>query len=163
MNNLNLRSTGATIVSQSGDPGPVELVKETITKMPEATRNARFEKFREQLAGYEDYQRIVDHYFFVNMHDYLTTNRSASKRGNTAATPRQKLERDKAVEAVKQRILAMSLDFVMPSGKTLRDSTGTECMKAGGWLAKIGKAVGSKRVGNVIKTDEALQKALKGR
>ena len=39
------------------------------------------------------------------------------------------------VDSIKTTVL---LDFVMPSGKRLRDSTGKECRAAGGWLSDIG-------------------------
>lgn len=71
---MQLHSTGATVVAQSGEPGPVDLVRDVIKEMPDAKRAERFVRFREMLADYDDYQRTVDNYFFVNMHDYLTTH-----------------------------------------------------------------------------------------
>lgn len=44
-----------------------------------------------------------------------------------------------AVEKIKALVL---LDLVQPNGKKLRDCTGAECRKAGGWLVNVAKRVG---------------------
>jgi len=36
------------------------------------------------------------------------------------------------------------MDLIMPNGKLLRDCTGTQCIRFGGWFTCIGKKVGGK-------------------
>lgn len=43
------------------------------------------------------------------------------------------------VATAKANIVRRLLDFMMPNGKLLRDCTASECKRAGGWLAKIGR------------------------
>lgn len=64
------------------------------------------------------------------------------------------------IEDVKRQVLQLSLDFVV-GDKAVRDYTGHDLAKAGGWLSTIGKKVGGKRVGDVFKSDAALRAALK--
>lgn len=52
----------------------------------------------------------------------------------------------KEKEAYKIHIINNLMDFILPTGKTLRYSTGMECIKAGGFLTVIGKTVGEKNV-----------------
>ena len=43
------------------------------------------------------------------------------------------------------------LDLSMPNGKPLRDCTGSDCKKFGGWLGKIAAKVGARqKVGSVL-------------
>lgn len=51
-------------------------------------------------------------------------------------------QRERAVAAIKVRAIQMVLlDMVLPNGKPLRDCTGKDCAKAGGWLSKIAGAI----------------------
>lgn len=146
--NMDLHSTGASFVAAKEDNNPREIVIEVIKSAPNATRKEQFDQFRERLSENSDeYQRAVDWYFFVNMHDYLTTSR------NTKSTPAQraaqKESQAKTVEAIKDQIVILNL--VMPNGKMMRDCTGAEMTMFGGSFVKVGKKVGSaKTVGSVL-------------
>lgn len=50
----------------------------------------------------------------------------------------------KVVEQVRRTVL---MDLIMPNDKPLRDCTGKDCLKFGGWLATVGKKVGKSTVG----------------
>ncbi len=64
---------------------------------------------------------------------------------------RQKLERENAKNLLGSRIL----DLVTPNGKALRDCTGNECKKLGGFYTKIAEKVGAnQRVGSVLKAED---------
>lgn len=77
-----------------------------------------------------------------------------------------KAQKAEASEAkIKEHIIKEAqiilLDLTMPNGKALRDCTGADCSKFGGWFSAIAEKVGSKqRVGNVLSEQQvrALQK-----
>lgn len=64
--------------------------------------------------------------------------------------PRQRLDADD----VKRVANVILLDLVLPNGKKLRDCTGRECKKAGGWLIQVGERVGDRGIVGA-KLDEA--------
>ena len=69
----------------------------------------------------------------------------------------RKPRKDKTAE-IKNEIIGNMLNFVMPTGKTLADTTGRECIRAGGIFVRIGKKVGpGKLVGKVL-TNQQLMK-----
>jgi hypothetical protein len=73
-----------------------------------------------------------------------------------AADAMAKAARDAAVAGMVERVKNLVLlDIKLPTtGKTVRDSTGQECIEAGGWFAAVGKRVGDGIVGNVLSEAE---------
>lgn len=141
---MELHATGASFIAQTKEANPIDLVKLVVEKMPNAGRKERFAEFEELLAAEgEVYERAVRWYFFVNMHDYLTTRRSS---------PANSASRTSKVEDIVNKVReAVLLDLVMPNEKRLRDCTGAECAKFGGFYAKIARKVGkTKIVGEVL-------------
>lgn len=57
---------------------------------------------------------------------------------------------------------AIKLDMVTPNGKKLRDCTGTECIGFGKQYTKLGKHVGDRIVGQVVKSDAKVVKIVFG-
>ena len=71
-------------------------------------------------------------------------------------------ERDAMTQAAKAKILSLlTLDYIMPNGLALRDCTGKQCVEMGGQFVALGKKIGKHKVGDVIKSDKALVKAIK--
>jgi hypothetical protein len=147
---------GASFIAKRTQANPREIIVRLVEENPAASKDVLFLKFREELRDDEDQQRAVEWYFFVNMHSYLATSRNAHR-----GMPLRSTKHRNRVSAIKQQVLSLSLDFVMPNGKALRDCTGTYCERTGGMVAKIGKHVGRRKVGAVIVDDVALQKVLK--
>jgi hypothetical protein len=148
--NLELHSTGASFVAGKEENNPRDLVLEVIQALPDGTRTERFNMFRNRLADMpDDYQRAVEFYFFVNMHDYFTTSRSRPdpmQRAQAVAKQRD------MVESIKAQIVL--LDLTMPNGKAMKDCTGAEMAKFGNRYQRIAEKVGkAKLVGAVL--DEA--------
>lgn len=96
-------------------------------------------------------------YFTAYPYSSLATPKPVKTEAQMAA---MRAHQDKRVEVIKARVIQLSLNF-MVGDKALRDCTGTEAAKAGGWLSTIGNKVGGKRVGDVFKSDAALRTALK--
>ncbi len=64
------------------------------------------------------------------------------------------------VREVKQTIARNFLTMVMPNGKELRDCTGRDCSRMGGWFTRIAEHVKpSQKVGNAL-TEEQVQKLM---
>lgn len=150
--NMELHSTGASFVAAKEHNNPRDLVLETIKKAPSLTRKERFDDFRELLKGSdEEYQRAVDWYFFVNMHDYFTTNRSRPQDPVERAHSRDR--KAQMVESIKAQIVM--LDLTMTNGKAMRDCTGAEMARFGNRFQKIAERVGkAKTVGSVLSEDQ---------
>ena len=146
--NMALHSTGASFIAEKTDHNPRDLVIEVVKAMPEAGRKERFERFWADLgdAG-DDNRRAVAWYFFVNMHDYLTTSRNQAD-----PVQRAQAKRD-LVESIKAQIVM--LDLTMPNGKPMKDCTGAEMAKFGNRYQKIAEQVGkAKLVGAVLNEDQ---------
>lgn len=157
--NLSLHATGASFIAMCTEHNPRDLVIELIESMQGEQRDKMFEEFRRRISENDRYQRAVDWYFFVNMHDYLTTSRNKHQTPQQRAHAKQAA--DECVTDLKRKIVdIVLLDIILPSGKRLRDSTFAECGRAGGWftkLAKMGKP--AQVVGKVL--TEAKLKAIK--
>jgi hypothetical protein len=65
----------------------------------------------------------------------------------------------KRVAQIKAKIALLSI--TMPSGKTLAQSTGAECVRAGGWFAAIGKRIKPSEIVGSVLDEQALQRMFK--
>jgi hypothetical protein len=96
---------------------------------------------------------IVEYWFANNYHSLM-------RQRQTPETREEKTARAIAVENVKETIKQRAtrmvlLDLVQPNGKALRDCTGKDCTKFGGWLANIAKKVKpTEKVGDVLSESE---------
>lgn len=149
--NMELHSTGASFIAGKSEHNPRDLVIEAIQMMPNAGRKEMFDKFRALLADAGDeYHRAVEWYFFVNMHDYLTTSRN---HRDPIERAQDKAKQTEIVEIIKAQIIM--LDLTMPNGKPMRDCTGAEMAKFGNRYQKIAERVGkAKTVGSVLNEDQ---------
>ena len=67
---------------------------------------------------------------------------------------RQKLDQAKLVDVTKI-VTKNLLSMVMPNGKELRDCTGRDCKRMGGWFARIAKRVKpTQKVGNALSEEQ---------
>lgn len=149
--NMELHSTGASFIAEKTDHNPRDLVIEVVNAMPEGSRKDRFEQFWTSLddAG-EGYRRAVAWYFFVNMHDYLTTSRN---QRDPVQHAQSRVQQREIVESIKAQIVM--LDLTMTNGKAMRDCTGAEMAKFGNRFQKIAERVGkTKTVGQVLSEDD---------
>lgn len=90
---------------------------------------------------------------------YVMANTRASLQPRTGAKGFAQHEA-KMIEKIAAKTLVRLMELTMPSGRTLGESTGSECSKAGGWLAKVGKAVGPTGIVGEKLTEEQLRKML---
>jgi hypothetical protein len=139
---------------------PRDLLRQIMEENRGADKPALLARTRERLLANDaiDHLEAVIEYWFANNYHSLVERPTPVRREV------RKIKAAKAVETikakVKTRILeeaqAMLLDIVtLPNGKSLRDSTGKDCAKAGGWLTKIAEKIGAKqRVGAALTEEE---------
>jgi hypothetical protein len=158
--NLELHAKGASFVATQKENNPRDLVIKSLEKMPEAEVKEQFEQFRSLLEKNSDsYQRAVDWYFFVNMRDYLTSNRNRTQDPVERAQAR--VAHQEAVERIKSQIVM--LDFLMPigDGKPMRDCTGAEMAKLGNRYQKIAAKVGKTKTVGAVLSEEQVRELMK--
>lgn len=114
--------------------------------------------------GFEDYlDGALGMVFTLKYAEALAAVRpksSADLRQQAARRQATLAKEDALVETAKGIIAARLLDLKMANGKFLRECTGRECKRLGGFFAKIGERVGPTAiVGDVLK-EEDLQKLL---
>jgi hypothetical protein len=139
---------------------PRDLLRQIIEENRNADKPALLAITRDRLLAGDavDHLEAVIEYWFANNYHSLVERPAPPPREATKATRAAAVKNVK--EKVKTRILeeaqAMLLDIVtLPNGKSLRDSTGKDCAKAGGWLSKLAEKVGPKqRVGATLSEEE---------
>lgn len=129
---------------------PRDLLKRMIDEMPGADKSALLSVWRDLIRqpDNEDHlDAIIEYWFSNNYHSLVDQPRS--RLPATKAQHRAAVSATTAV--IKERATRMVLlDMVMPNGKALRDCTGRDCQRVGGWLSKIaakikpGEKVGAK-------------------
>ena len=65
----------------------------------------------------------------------------AVKKAGTTAAPDLRVRN--AIKKIASQVL---MTLRLPTGKTLGESTGAECRRCGGWLAKVGDRVGPRGI-----------------
>jgi hypothetical protein len=128
-------------VLETGTTGdnPRSLLLELLRQMPHADEATLAHQMRDHiLAEQRDLLLPIILYFIRN------NIRSLQARSEGRATR-------KLVAEAKAKIVERLLDMIMLNGKLLRDCTGADCIRLGGWLTRVGKKVGPKqRVGEVL-------------
>lgn len=95
--------------------------------------------------------------------DYFDRHASTWKvRGSSYNVAFQREESAKRAERAESALLAeirpvILLDLELPNGKTLRQSTGAECAKAGGFFAEVAKHIKATEVVDKHLTETDLQ------
>lgn len=158
--NLELHAKGASFIATQTADNPRDLVVDAIKVLPEGEVKEQFEHFRTLLDEHGDnYQRSVDWYFFVNMRDYLTSNRS--RANDPVQRTQARAARQEHVEAIKAKIVM--LDFLMPigDGKPMRDCTGADMAKLGNRYQKIAAKVGKTKTVGAVLSEEQVRELMK--
>jgi hypothetical protein len=134
-----------------------ELVARIVTENPAADDESLFQIFANECAPY--FMEICRYYFANTLRAIrprsvgpavIRTPVTEAEVAEVAAIKTEAKQKAKAV--ITERVL---LDIILPNGKMLRDSTGSECIQAGGWLTRVGKLVQpNEKVGAVLTEKE---------
>lgn len=128
---------------------PRDLLKSIIEANPTADEREIFRLLKVRLGedDGQDYMDVILDYWFTNNFRSLApiVGQSREARAATASIPAIK-------ETIKERATTMVLmDLAMPNGLPLRDCTGADCNKFGGWLSAIAKKLKpQQKVGNAL-------------
>lgn len=142
---------------------PRDLLKAIIEQNPKVSERKLLAVFASRAKDDEDLIDTIIEYWFVNNSRSIMNPAERQQRLAIARTERA-VATAAAVKSAKSRIealaAAMTLAFVMPNGKQLRECTGIEVGAWGRVGAKIAKIVGKRKVGDVL-SDAQLKKLQK--
>lgn len=142
---------------------PRELLKRIIDELATTDRDRLFAEFTDQvfLPGNRPVlESVVEYWFTNNLNSLLEKSNMGSTRTLARARSRERTEQV-SKEIVHQLTAVagqMLLDLVLPHGKTLRETTGSECLAIGGWLNQIGARMKSEDTVGAIFSEEQLRK-----
>lgn len=151
MTELNTGTYGAKRQSYR-KASPRDLLKRLIEENARYSEKKLQNLFSATVREDEEQLDAIIEYWFANNYRSLVHKPPASPSVKAAKVA----ERTARVEVAKTIIKANAtrmvlLDFVLPNGKPLRDATGKDCAKAGGWLSKIAASVKpGQKVGDVL-------------
>lgn len=123
---------------------------------PEAEVEDLAEWFLEELQSQPEFLQSIAIYIMANVRASLGIARARPR--DTGAMERDMI---KGIAAKAATIVLMTM--TMPNGKMLAKSNGTECIKAGGWLTRVGKKVGPAGIVGDRLTEEDLQALFKAK
>jgi hypothetical protein len=136
------RNWRASKVQSFAKDNPRALLFQIMTDNPQASRDEVFDLC---LAAVEDNPAFIEpivEYWFVNNYRIFYSN------GNSNSHDRSRQPSRMMIDSIKAQISL--LNIVLPTGKTLGESTGTECVKLGGWLSRIGQEAGKQIIAEVF-------------
>jgi hypothetical protein len=154
---VNMAMTGATQRRSRRPATPREALAAIVLRSPGKDGGELLQEFQELARSNESYLSSIIEEWFRNAYRSLTR----PSRSVGASELRQK-EFSRVKETVRANIKfkanVVLMDIVLPTGKKLRDSTGSDCRYAGGWLTQIAKVVGpTQLVGRVMSESDLRQ------
>lgn len=150
---------------------PRDLLKRVIDDNPAMDKPALLAALRHELLADDgiDYLDAVIEYWFANNYHSLVEMRAAQKPQTSLIAA--KAAKQAKVEAIKEKVQTrireeaqmILLDMILPTGKALRDSTGKDCAKAGGWFAKLAEQVKPNQTVGAVMSEDQVRKLWKAR
>jgi hypothetical protein len=137
-----------------------DLALRILTANPDAEVEDIVDEFVERLLQDKDSLRSLAVYGLQNVKTALHPVRVVRSELPSQLTIEKQILEQQATEITK-KITSNLLQFIMPSGKTLAQSTGAECNKIGGWFKTIGRKVGHQGIVGQKLTEGDLQKLFK--
>lgn len=144
-----------------------DVFRDTMMNNPDASRKDQQDEFIEQMKSEPAYLDMLARDYFDRMAAVWTVRSEPTTGSNTftrTAPSQDKVERMSrphvapkpvelvrrsreesaartvaAFEELKAKVRVVLLDLVLPNGKALRDATGAECAKAGGFYSEVAK------------------------
>jgi hypothetical protein len=121
---------------------PRDILFKLMQDYPSATESDLCKRHKDAIIDDPDQFDAIHAYWFANNYRSLQVKQTFTPDAVAKRKISAKKEISKTVAVIKTRAVRMVLlDMTMPNGKLLRDSTGKDCAKAGGWLAKIAKTI----------------------
>lgn len=137
-----------------------EILRKIILENPEASEADAKERMWNSLQDDPDryFRLLYDNWFNANWYKYepevkeiITERPGQTPIVGRSITVVRKIQRHSQERKEKRKIVAKKIlaeksgiilmNLPMPNGKLLRDCTGAECIRFGGWMADVGKAL----------------------
>ena len=148
-----------------------DVFRDAMMRKPEGSRKEALEHFRKKIAADPAYPdmlardyfermsatymaRKVEHGFVFGRTEAAEARGEAIRRGRAASAAENATALGKLKANVRGVLL---LDLDMPNGKKLRDATGADCARAGGFYAEISKHIKPTQVVDKHLTEANLQ------
>jgi len=142
---------------------PRELLKRIIDELGTTDRDRLLGEFTEQalLPGNRPIlETVLEYWFSNNLNSLMERSTLASSRTLARARTRERTEQV-SKDIVRQLTVVaghMLLDLMLPHGKALKETTGSECLAIGGWLAHIGGKMKPDDLVGAVYSEEQLRK-----
>jgi len=153
-------STSTATFRKSHKESPLGLFIAVINERPAASEREHKKALRHLLLspGYEDFlDGVIREWQSIKYSAaYRAANPPTVKEVTMRAKEKQKAQKRDAqtTESAKMLLGGRLLDLITPNGKLLRDCTGAECRKFGGFYARISKKVSpGQKVGNALSAE----------
>lgn len=148
-----------------------EVFRDALMRKPEGSRKEALDYFRKKMSADPAYlemlardyfermsatyvARKVEHGFVFGRTDAAEARGEAIRRGRAESAARSPA----MLAALQAKVCeVLLLDLVMPNGKKLRDSTGADCARAGGFYAEVSKHIKPTQVVDKHLTEANLQ------
>jgi hypothetical protein len=129
---------------RANDPRPI--LEKILIENPKAEQTEWWALFWQEIVEDQDYLMGVARYYFDNALVAHFRNHQRPRLYNPVG---KDVARKEALSSVKKMLTeriqheaaVVLLDLVMPNGKALRDCTGKDCRKIGGWCLLLAKRV----------------------
>jgi hypothetical protein len=135
INATNTKSTDRKSLSEAKSPS--DLLLRIRHRFPSETKEQNLQRFIERGLENDDIlQDVLSNWHSLN---YLRLVGGSHPRKKSSE---EKVKQAELAETLKEAAKAaltkiVLLDLIQPNGKPLRDCTGAECAKSGGWLTRI--------------------------
>lgn len=132
-----------------------DLALKVCEEHPKADVEELADLFLKELENFPDYMESIAVYIMANV-------RASLDPGKSRHPGRPGKADDAIFEKVTNQVAARVLmNLRMPTGKTLGESTGAECTRAGGWLKAVGTRVGPRGIVSKKLSEKDLVEILK--
>jgi hypothetical protein len=136
---------------------PRDLLKRLMGEHVGVAEHDLMKMFMELVRDDHDYLDAIVEYWFANNYRSTVRRPTAPISPKTSAAHAARVDKIKAAIKVKATRMVL-LEMILPNGKTLAASTGRDCSKAGGWLAKIAKSIKPADVVGVVLSEAEVSK-----
>jgi len=155
--------TGAKTVSWE-HYNPRDLVLRLIREYPNADDKTLARHMRDAVLGDEPEYLLPCLLYVVRLtRRAVEEQRPKKTREERTAQKRQHAAqiRSRVTERVREQAEKMLLDLEMPNGKRLRDCTGNDCARFGGWYKRLADKVGPRKLIGDVLSEQDVRKLYK--
>lgn len=164
MENIDVAGTQGAKLQSFKTSNPRALLERLWKQNRQCSKDELFEIFRHKILRNNAMIDTIIGYWFDNNFRSLTTSETTTEERMESRKVKRDLVEEKTktiraaiTEKIEEESVRLLETILLPNNVCLGDSTGLECVKAGGWLKMVGKMVGKNRVRDVLSNKEILR------